>query len=598
MTARGAGLVDRPEVIAYEPTFLEALVPALPSLSRYKIRVAVNAGASGTESLHKAVCKLISDAGLDLKVAWISGDEVLPAVESALSSKSSPFENVHTGVTLADWTFKPIYAQAYLGGLGIAAAFQAGADIVLCGRVSDASPIIGAAAWWHGWDRSRLDCLANALVAGHLIECSSYVTGGNYSGFRTLEASMWEELGYPIADISASGVVVLTKSKGSGGMVDVGTCTAQLLYEIQGPYYYNSDVTAVLDGISFEQLGTDRVALHGVRAMPPPPTTKVGITARGGYQAEVHWFLVGLDIQAKASMLETQIRRILSPHSSRFTLLAFTLNGSCPDNPTNQCSATVDLRILAQAPNAADLAGNKFARLCLDVFMCAYPGATPHLDMRMAFPKPIYEYFVTLLPQTAIQHRVHLPFIAPNHVLTIPPPPITHVFPARQPSTDTTTLPLPQPPRDTLSKAADHAAGAWAELPARPGASILRESFGPWGRTVRAPLGWVVHGRSGDKGSDANLGLWVRHAAEWDWLRSLLSVQRIKALLADEYVPGRAVERFEIPGLRAVHFLLRDHLDRGVSCSSSYDALGKNVAEFVRARWVDVPVRFLERGRL
>lgn len=598
MTARGGGVVDQPRAIAYEPTFLEALQPALPHLHNHRIRLAVNAGASGTKALHEAVCEMIALTTFDLTVAWISGDEVLPAIESALASRSTAFENVHTGVELAAWKFKPIYAQAYLGGLGIAAAFHAGADIVICGRVSDASPIIGAAAWWHGWNSSQLDYLANALVAGHFIECSSYVTGGNFSGFKALEAGMWEELGYPIAEISAIGHVVLTKSKGSGGELSVATCTGQLLYELQGPYYYNSDVTAVLDGISFEQLSSSRVALHGVQAMPPPPTTKVGITARGGFQAEVHWFLVGLDIKAKASMLEVQIRRALSPYSFRFSLLAFTLNGSSPENPTNQCAATVDFRILVQAPSAKDIAPKKFARPCIDVIMCTYPGATPHLDLRTAFPKQIYEYFVTLIPQRAIAHRVHLPFIAPNHVLTMLPPPITHTFATRQPNSPFTTAPLPASNNSILSKAADHAAGAWAELPARIGSSVLHESFGPWGRTVRAPLGWVVHGRSGDKGSDANLGLWVRHTVEWDWLRGLLSVRRMKELLADEYVPGREIERFEIPGLKAVHFLLRSHLDRGVSCTSSYDALGKNVAEFVRARWVDVPVRFLERGRL
>ncbi len=378
--------------VAYEPTFLEALDPALPYIAKHGIKVAVNAGGSDTKLLYEIVTKLISDKRLKLNVAWIEGDEVLETVKKARASKESKFENICTGESLDDWKFEPIYAQCYLGGLGIAAAFEKGADIVLCGRVSDASPVIGAAYWWHGWTRSDLDYLANAFVAGHLIECSTYVCGGNYTGFKSLEDKGWDNIGYPIAEISSKGQVIITKQKGSGGEVSVGTCSSQLLYEIQGPWYYNSDVTAVLDDIWFEQLSTDRVAFHGVKSSPPPPTTKVGITAKGGFQAEMHWFLVGLDIPSKARMLEAQIRRALKPYSPRLSVLAFTLNGSCPEDPQDQNSATVDFRIFAQAPKEEDLSPLKFFRPVADLIMQGYPGATFHLDFRQALPKPIFEY--------------------------------------------------------------------------------------------------------------------------------------------------------------------------------------------------------------
>lgn len=304
---------------AFEAVFLEAVEPALYDLAKYRIKVAVNAGASDTEGLYRSVLAMIGKKGLtaNLKVAWISGDEVLPAISSGLKAGTSKFKNIYTDEDLNSWSFEPIYAQAYLGGLGIAAAFSAGADIVICGRVSDASPVIGAACWWHNWQRNELDQLANALIAGHLIECSNYICGGNFSGFKTLEHSPdgWTDIGYPIAEISSNGAVVITKQKSSGGAVTVDTCTAQLLYEIQGPHYFNSDVTAVLTELWFEQISTNRVALYGVKALPPPPTTKVGLTARGGYQAEVHWFLTGLDIPEKARMLEAQLRHNLRPHS-------------------------------------------------------------------------------------------------------------------------------------------------------------------------------------------------------------------------------------------------------------------------------------------
>ncbi|KAF4160784.1 hypothetical protein CNMCM6936_003783 [Aspergillus lentulus] len=379
----------------YETSFLLALEPALEDLARHGIKLAVNAGNSDTEGLYKVVAQMVQAKGLKLKVAWISGDEVLSTIKKSLCSGKSTFSNVYTGETLSEWSFEPIYAQCYLGGLGIAEAFAQGADIVLCGRVSDASPVIGAAYWYHGWNRNDLDRLANAFVAGHLIECSNYVCGGNFTGFKMLEnagGDGWTNIGYPIAEISADGQVVITKpSYSSGGAVTVDTCSSQLLYEIQGPWYFNSDVTAILTDVHFEQLGVNRVALRGVRSAPPPPTTKVGITARGGFQAEVSWFLVGLDIEAKARMLEDQIRHLLAPYSSSFSALKFSTLGSSPDDPRDQDSATVTFRVVAQARRAEDLAPARFLRPIVDNIMQGYPGATFHLDLRQGFPKPVHD---------------------------------------------------------------------------------------------------------------------------------------------------------------------------------------------------------------
>jgi hypothetical protein len=498
-------------------------------------------------------------------VAWVSGDEVLSTIRASLSAGKSTFKNVYTGEQLSEWPFDPIYAQCYLGGLGVAAALTEGADIVLCGRVSDASPVTGAACWYHGWDRSDLDKLANAFVAGHLIECSNYVCGGNFSGFKALEHDGWSSIGYPIAEISAEGKVAITKQSYAAGAVTVDTCTSQLLYEIQGPWYFNSDVTAVLTDVHFEQTGLNRVAVHGVRAAPPPPTTKAGITAHGGFQAEVYYYLVGLDIDAKARMLESQVRRLLAPYSSDFTALTFSVLGASPDNPKSQDSATVTVRILAQARRAEQLSPNRFLRPITDNIMQGYPGATFNLDLRAGFPKPIFEYHVTLLPQADVNHRVHLPW--KNQTVDIPPPPATKDYPSRQPSEAITQTPNPA------------------------------QTFGP---TVPGPLGWVVHARSGDKGPDANCGFWVRHADEYAWLRTVLSTTRIQELLGEEYTanPALAVERLELPNLRAVHFLCRNLLDRGVGVTTTVDFLGKNVAEYLRAKWVDLPVRFLNRGKL
>jgi hypothetical protein len=397
--------------------------------------------------------------GMSIHDFRMEGGDVKTAVKEVLSSQSKEkeeFENLHTGEKLQDCEFKNeiIAAQAYLGGMGIAKAFKEGADIVVCGRVSDASPVIGAAAWWHGWDESNLGELANAFVAGHLIECSTYVCGGNFSGFKTLSPNSLTNIGFPIAEIRKRGEVVITKQKGTGGEVNVETCKAQLLYEIQGPWYFNSDVTAILDEVQFEQRGTNRVSVTGVKSVPPPPTTKVGITARGGFQAEVHWFLVGLDIQEKARMLEMQIRHALGD-TSRFHVLKFSLNGTCPEDLTDQNSATVDFRVFSQAREEKDIAHNRFLRPIIDLIMSAYPGATFHLDFRQGMPKPVQEYFVTLLPQKDLEHGVHM---QNGGHFEIAAPSNTKTYPKRQPSQERS--------------------------------AVLTRDFG---ETVRGPLGWIVH---------------------------------------------------------------------------------------------------------
>lgn len=552
---------------AFEASFLEALEPALEDLARYNIKVAANAGNSDTEQLYTLVCEMIEKKGLNIKVAWISGDEVLPAINAALKDGTSKFKNIYTGELLSSWQFDPIFAHAYLGGMGIAEAFARGAQIVICGRVADASPVIGSAVWFHRWQRSHLDELANALIAGHLIECSTYVTGGNFSGFKSLENSPagWVDIGFPIAEISKDGVVVITKQKSSGGAMTVQTCSAQLLYEIQGPWYFNSDVTAIIDQIWFEQIGPDRVRVHGIKAGPPPPTTKVGLTARGGFQAEAFYFICGLDVAEKARMMEIQLRECLRPYSDKFSLLSFSILGSPAPNADSQNAATAVFRIFAQARTSDDIAPSKFLRPVIDGIMQSYPGSTFHLDFRLGIPKPYYEYYVTLLDQAKVEHVLHFN----GKDTTIPPPTTTKVFPERQPSQSGPTL------------------------------QVDLQRFGP---TERVPLGAVVNARSGDKGSDCNCGFWVRNQDEFVWLKNLLTTETIKSLLGREYdttrTPKIEIERFELPNLRAVHFLFRNLLDRGATSTGGVDFLGKNCAEFLRARYVDVPVRFLARGKL
>ncbi|RDW77748.1 hypothetical protein BP6252_05801 [Coleophoma cylindrospora] len=556
---------DRPGL--YDPSFMANVTPALPLLAEKGIKLAVNAGASDTEMLAKAVQAAVKDAGLNLKVAWVQGDEVLDVVNRLLK-QGEKFENICFGGELKDWGFDPVAAQCYLGGAGIAEALRQGADIVICGRVADAAPTIGASMWWHGWNRDDakdLDGIAGSLIAGHLIECSSYVCGGYYSGFKDLFNGC-ENIGFPIAEIFADGTCAITKEPGTGGEISVGTVASQLLYEIQGPQYYGSDVVAVLEGINMVQEGKDRVLVTGVKGKPPPTTTKVGLTAHGGYQAEFHFYLVGLDLEQKAEWTEKQVRASMGKNVDRFSCLKFTLNGSSPEDPKNQDVATVDFRVFAQTKDRSLVIKDSmevpgFNRWCLENFLQSCPGATIENDIRQSAGKPFYEYWAALLKQDEINHKVQ--FLWDGQSVDVPPSKIMELYTTRQWSYETKD-PLP------LS------------------------SFGP---TTRGPLGWRVLGRSGDKASDANIGFFVREADEWDWLRSFMTVEKFIQLLGPEY-NGKLVERFEIPGIKAVHFLAHDHLDRSYNATSTYDGLGKNLCEYLRAKYIDIPNSFLRRGRI
>lgn len=541
----------------YDPYFLEQLEPALENLATNGIRLACNAGGSNPGALAKAVEAMIQQKGLDINVAWVDGDDVTDTTLD-LWSKGEAFPGLPTGKTIQDWSFEPLCAQCYLGGLGVAKAFESGASIVICGRIADASALMGACIWWFGWDQNEnIQELAGALIAGHLTECSTYVTGGCYSGFKEFHGKD-VDLSFPIAWIEQSGEFELGMEPGHDGQVSVDTVTSQLVYEIQGPLYFNSDVVADLQGIQVHAVGPNRVRVTGVKGLPPPPTTKVGITARGGYRAEFHYYLAGLDIDEKVAMIERQTKTLIGPDLKKLHCLSFNLAGRPTLFPRNQNEATVDFRIFAQSRDK--LVMDKFGTWCKSNILQSYPGGTPHTDVRTSLPKPYFEYWVSLLSQSLVNHQVHLP---DGQAITIPPPIHVRTYPAQQLSYETTS-------------------------------PVSLTTFGP---TEFHPLGERVLGRSGDKSSDANVGFFVRYDDEWDWLRSLLTVDKIKELLDQDYV-GKPIDRFEIPGLRAVHFLLRDHLDRGYNASSGFDTLGKNVVEYLRAKHVEIPVKFLERGRI
>ncbi|KAF2653250.1 DUF1446-domain-containing protein [Lophiostoma macrostomum CBS 122681] len=548
--------------LGYEAGFLEQLEESIETIRAGGIKVITNAGALNTPSLTRRVQKLCDERGYDdLVVASVIGDDISDILRDPQRISGLRLQHLdHKEKQLADWDLKPLCGNAYIGARGIRTALDAGADIVICGRVTDASPVIGTAAWWHGWADQDYDQLAGALVAGHLIECGPYVCGANFSGFKEFMPGL-VDLAFPIAEISPKGECVITKPESQAGRVTKFTVVAQLLYELQGEMYLNSDVVADLRGVKVEETGaTDRVRVSGAKGLPPPPTTKAIIAAPGGFQAEAMFYINGLDVHKKAEMMKVQIAYAFKDNN--FSKLSVELYGSQTLNPVSQQEGTVMLRVFAQARTKEDIGRDKFMKAIYALRMQSYPGYHMSLDFRTMQPKPFMEMFPAIVNLDLLSHQVILPS---SESIFIPAPIETGQYPIFRPSYET----------------------------AEP------VELSTFGSTKRAPLGSVVHARSGDKADNSNVGFFVRHEDEYPWLQSLLTIESLEELFGNDW-NGREgksrVERCEFPNLLAVHFRILDFLDGGIASSARIDGLGKGIGEYLRSREVEVPVRFLARG--
>ncbi|KAH8650079.1 hypothetical protein BX600DRAFT_517297 [Xylariales sp. PMI_506] len=548
-------LQDRPD-LGYEPNFLEQLAwengNAARLIAEKGIKVVHNGGALNPTGLAAKVDKYFKSLGLhNVSIAAVTGDDVTERLRSNelgnlphLDHPGKVFETKNEGQILA--------ANVYTGQAGIVRALEEGADIVICGRCCDASPVMGLASWWHGWRASDYNQLAGSLMAGHLIECGAYVTGGNFCGAQ--EIAELHHVGYPIAEIAADGTSVITKPPHTNGAVTVDTCKAQLLYEIQGPIYLNTDVIADIESAALESVGKDRVRLTGIKGSAPPPTAKLAICLAGGWQAELSGYCAGLDTDFKFQLMRDQVMRQINPDD--FTTFSIEKYGTPAPNPRSQAECTVQIRLFAQAPRKEAMM--QFRRAIFYNGMQGYCGLHLSMDWRTMEPRPYVKYFPALVAQPEI----------PLAVQFISGPSIGKIInvAAKQASVCASGI----PPRRHYE-------------PNRKVEQVVAV------RSVIRPLGDLVYGRSGDKGGNANVGLWVRSPKAWMWLQAFLSSRKLIELLGDDWRDEYTVERCEFVHLRAVHFVIRGILQEGVSSSSILDGFAKSFGEFLRARHVEVP---------
>jgi Acyclic terpene utilisation family protein AtuA len=542
----------------YARSVLAQLEPVLGACLDRGIKIVNNAGGLNPSGLAQEMAALAGRLGLHPKIAYVTGDDLLPRLKD-LQAAGHPLANLDTGQPLADAVGQPVTANAYLGGWGIAAALDAGADIVICPRVTDASLVTGPAAWWHGWRRDNFDQLAGAVAAGHVIECGPQATGGNYSYLHEITDRRYP--GFPVAEVAADGSSVITKHDGTGGLVSVGTVTAQLLYEIGDPAYLNPDVVAHFDTITLEQLAGHRVRLSGTVGTPPPRTLKVCVNFPGGYRNTMTMVITGLDIEEKAAWAADELFGILGGRDQFDDVDVRLLRFDHPDAPANE-QATAHLRVTVKDRDARKV-GRRFSNATMELALAGYAGF--HTTTPPSAESEFGVYWPALVPAAEVEHCAVLP--------------------------DGTRVVIPATRARELGSAVKLPLGRYSSSPPEPeGGGALPDDP----RQVRAPLGRVCAARSGDKGGNANVGLWARDAAGYAWLRDYLTTERLRSLLPE--AKGLAVHRFELPNLHALNFVIAGLLGEGVASSTRPDPQAKGLGEYLRSRLVTVPAVLLDGG--
>ncbi|MPY63625.1 acyclic terpene utilization AtuA family protein [Streptomyces spongiae] len=510
----------------YARTFLGQLEECLGLAHDRGVRVVTNAGGLNPAGLADAVRKLADRLGIPVRVAHVEGDDLTHRHPDALA------------------------AHAYLGGFGIAACLREGADVVVTGRVTDAALVTGPAAAHFGWTPDDHDRLAGAVVAGHVLECGTQATGGNYAFFTHHDVERLRHPGFPLAELHEDGTAVITKHPGTGGVVDVGTVTAQLLYETAGARYAGPDVTARLDTVELTQEGPDRVRITGVRGEAPPPTLKVGLNRIGGYRNEVVFVLTGLDIEKKAALVRDQLETTLYASKSRPANISWTLaRTDHPDAPTEETASAL-LRLVVRDPDQTAV-GRALSGAAVELALASYPGFHVLAPPGKGAPYGVFE-------DVYVNHggADHVAVLHDGRRVPIPPPHDTLVL---QPDEPIEPVDGPPPPESLPTG-----------LPTR-----------------RAPLGLVAGARSGDKGGNANVGLWARSDDAWRWLAHTLTADRFRELLPE--TADLTVTRHALPNLRALNFVVEGILGEGVAAQARFDPQAKALGEWLRSRHLDIP---------
>jgi hypothetical protein len=532
----------------YARTFLRELEDVLPACVERGITVVANAGGLDPEGLADAVRELARRQGVEVHVASVSGDDLTARVDE-LRAAGERFVNLDTGEPLPE-AAPLVTANAYLPARPIADALAAGAQVVVTGRVTDAALVVGPALHAFGWADGDLDAIAGAVVAGHVIECGAQCCGGNYAFFE--EVPNRERIGFPIAEVHRDGSSVITKHPGTGGAVTVGTVTAQLLYEIGSPRYLSPDAVARFDTIELSQEAADRVRVAGVRGEAPPHTLKVTANLDAGWRNSMTLALTGAQVAEKARFAADAVWAGIPGGRGAFAETAEDLSGDL----TGGGMAYLRLAVRGDDEQAV---GRAFSGAVVETSLSSYPGT--FFTSAPGGAQSVARYWPTTVAASAVTPHIECEG--------------AEVKPAPASTTDAVAGdPLPPP----LEPDTDADASARAT-----------------GETTRVPLGVLLGARSGDKGGDANVGVWADEDDVAKWMQSEFTTEALRVLLPE--LAAFEVDRYPLPNLRAVNFVVHGILGWGVASNLRSDTQAKGLGELLRSRAIDVPAALVASGK-
>jgi hypothetical protein len=535
-----------------------AMLPNLEQIAAQGVKVLANAGGVNPAACAEALRTAIAAKNLNLRVALVLGDDLLPrAAEFAEAREMFSGEALPDPASIAS-------INAYLGAFPIARALDAGADIVITGRCVDSAVTLGACIHAFGWQREDLDLLAQGSLAGHILECGTQATGGNFTDWETIVDSL-PEAGYPIAEVDASGVFTVSKPPGTGGLVSVGTVGEQMLYEIGDPAAYElPDVICDFSAVRLTQIAPDKVAVAGARGRGVPGRYKVSATWADGFRAGQLWTMYGRNAQVKAlhlaegifSRTATMLERAGLPPLSESSVEVLGVESHYGAAGRMAQAREVDIKIAVKHPSPKGV--GIFLKEMVGLALTAPPGLTGFAGARPK-PTPVVRLFSFLLPK----EQVHI-------TIELEGDPIAF----------------------TDGEVAIEASSAEVPAPPRPAASS--------GDLLELPLELLAFGRSGDKGDKANIGILARHADFLPWIAARLSADYVADYFAHFLAPGQAVpvERFYLPGTHALNFLLHEVLGGGGVASLRADPQGKGYAQLLLAEPVALPRELAERHLL
>jgi hypothetical protein len=530
----------KPE-LGYVPDFIDCVVPQLAEIKKRGIRVVSNGGGVNPAAAAAALKARAEAIGIALNIAIVTGDDLMGRVDEL---RAQNVTEMFSGAPLPE---KLMSANAYLGAQPIAAALDRGADVVITGRCVDSAVTLGVLVHAFGWSWSDYDRLAQASLAGHLIECSAQVTGGLFTDWRDVPG--WDDMGMPIAECLSDGSFVITKPEGTGGLVSPLSVGEQMLYEIGDPAaYILPDVVCDFRAVTMAEAGDNRVRVSGARGRPPTPTLKVSATSHDGYRMIGTVTLAGRDAAAKAQRageaILARVSRILTARKlGDFTETSLEVLGAeatYGPNARPQARNAREVVLKIGARHANEKALEILAREIAPAASSMAQGLTGFFSGRPSV-QPVMRLFSFLWPKANVEPHLRV---------------------------GDEDIAVPFAPPRPLGAAKDAAGGA-----------MPTESAG-----AQAPLIALAVGRSGDKGNAANIGIIARRPDYLPWLRRTLTADAVLAFFAHAGVTK--VERFELPGIHALNFVLHDALGGGGVASLRIDPQGKAFAQML----MDYPV--------